>query len=336
MLQLSIVSIAISFIIFACGFFFVDRSNTEEYMKIGGGGVVLVIAIQLIVSFAILNPSSTLNYQGMLEDKEHRVHYRTETYKCGNSQCTRQVREDHYYLIIRIFDNIKKEREVSYSTYRDAVINTPYVYDDSVINYFLFKKDVFETSESVREQYKQIVPKRPEVFDIGQYKRIVDLDSFGNVKRFTPELENSLLHFLMKKPYDIKIIVTNEAFDSGFYDALLDKWHGAAPTEIILTYGIDNQGVVQWSKLETFAQNDSNHKLVADFSTNHMGDNDKLDTKLVMKDIDFVLKDYVAVSPNEQRFVELQKTASQSELNVILIVSAIIQLLIIVFVSRIM
>lgn len=140
----------------------------------------------------------------------------------------------------------------------------------------------------------------------------------------------------MKKPYDIKIIVTNEAFDSVFYDALLDKWHGAAPTEIILTYGIDNQGVVQWSKLETFAQNDSNHKLVADFSTKHMGDNDKLDTELVMKDIDFVLKDYVAVSPNEQRFVELQKTASQSELNVILIVSAIIQLLIIVFVSRIM
>ena len=88
-------------------------------------------------------------------------------------------------------------------------------------------------------------------------------------------------------------------------------------------------------KIQTI-KNDSNHKLVADFSTNHMGDNDKLDTKLVMKDIDFVLKDYVAISPNEQRFVELQKTASQSELNVILIVSAIIQLLIIVFVSRIM
>lgn len=334
MLQLSIVSIAIAFIIFVCGFFFIDKDNTEEYIKIGGGGVVLVIVMQLSISFAILNPSSTLNYQGMLENKEHRVQYHTETYKCGNSQCTRQVREDHYYLIIRIFDNIKKEREVDYLTYMNAVINTPYVYDDSVINYFLFKKDVFETSESIREQYKQIVPKRPEVFDIGQYYRVINLDSFGNVKRFTSELENSLLHFLMKKPYDIKIIVTNEAFDSGFYDALLDKWHGAAPTEIVLTYGIDNKGVVQWTKLETFAQNDSNHKLVADFSTKHIGDNDKISVELVMNDIQFVFNDYVAVSSKEQRFVDLQKTASPSELNIILIVSAIIQLLIIIFISR--
>ena len=84
------------------------------------------------------------------------------------------------------------------------------------------------------------------------------------------------------------------------------------------------------------AQNDSNHKLVADFSTKHIGDNDKISAELVMNDIQFVLNDYVAVSPEEQRFVDLQKTASQSELNVILIVSAIIQLLIIVFVSRIM
>ena len=66
----------------------------------------------------MLNPSSTVNYQGVLVNKDHRITTRTESYSCGNNQtCTRTVTEDHYYLIIQIFDDIKKEEEVDFFTY---------------------------------------------------------------------------------------------------------------------------------------------------------------------------------------------------------------------------
>ena len=92
----------------------------------------------------------------------------------------------------------------------------------------------------------------------------------------------------MKKPYDFKIVITNEDF--GFYNAFIDEWDGAAPTELIMVYGVDEHGEIQWNKLETFAQNDSNQKLVADFTTKHMGDKDKISEQLILEDMDFILQ----------------------------------------------
>ena len=136
----------------------------------------------------------------------------------------------------------------------------------------------------------------------------------------------------MKKPYDFKIVITNEDF--GFYNAFIDEWDGAAPTELIMVYGVDEHGEIQWNKLETFAQNDSNQKLVADFTTKHMGDKDKISEQVILEDMDFILQNYKAVSNDEQRFVDLQKTASKMPVNVALVISVVLQVLLIVFLSR--
>ena len=92
-------------------------------------------------------------------------------------------KKNHYYLIIQIFDDIKKEEEVDFFTYLHADINSPYTYEDSITNFYLFKKDVFDTSRDVLSQYKGKIPKRPSVFDIGKYNRVVNLDKFGNVEK---------------------------------------------------------------------------------------------------------------------------------------------------------
>lgn len=323
----------ISLVIFACGFIFIEPSNQEDYLKAGGIGVFFIILIQLFISYHMLNPSSTVNYQGVLVNKDHRITTRTESYSCGNNQtCTRTVTEDHYYLIIQIFDDIKKEEEVDFFTYLNAEINSPYTYVDSITNFYLFKKDAFDTSSDVLSQYKDKIPKRPSVLDLGKYNRVVNLDKFGNVEKFKTILEQKITQYLMKKPYDFKIVITNEDF--GFYNAFIDEWDGAAPTELIMVYGVDEHGEIQWNKLETFAQNDSNQKLVADFTTKHMGDKDKISEQLILEDMDFILQNYHAVSNDEQRFVDLQKTASKMPVNITLVISVVLQVLLIVFLSR--
>ncbi|RKW44090.1 MAG: hypothetical protein D8B60_00010 [Moraxella sp.] len=191
---------------------------------------------------------------------------------------------------------------------------------------------MFDTSSDVLSQYKGKIPKRPSVFDIGKYNRVVNLDKFGNVEKFKTSLEQKLTQYLMKKPYDFKIVITNEDF--GFYNAFIDEWDGAAPTELIMVYGVDEHGEIQWNKLETFAQNDSNQKLVADFTTKHMGDKDKISEQLILEDMDFILQNYHAVSNDEQRFVDLQKTASKMPVNITLVISVVLQVLLIVFLSR--
>ena len=196
----------------------------------------------------------------------------------------------------------------------------------------MFKKDAFDTSSDVLSQYKGKIPKRPSVFDIGKYNRVVNLDKFGNVEKFKTTLEQKITQYLMKKPYDFKIVITNEDF--GFYNAFIDEWDGAAPTELIMVYGVDQNGEIQWNKLETFAQNDSNQKLVADFTTKHMGDKDKISEQVILEDMDFILQNYHAVSNDEQRFVDLQKTESKMPVNITLVISVVLQVLLIVFLSR--
>ena len=161
---------------------------------------------------------------------------------------------------------------------------------------------------------------------------MVNLDKFGNVEKFKTILEQKITQYLMKKPYDFKIVITNEDF--GFYNAFIDEWDGAAPTELIMVYGVDEHGEIQWNKLETFAQNDSNQKLVADFTTKHMGDKDKISEQLILEDMDFILQNYHAVSNDEQRFVDLQKTESKMPVNITLVISVVLQVLLIVFLSR--
>ena len=335
MFTFAFISILISCILFGSGFLFVASHNMEEYLKIGGGALLVAWILQLFIVFSILNPSSDVNYQGILKDKDHRIVYRQETYSCGKDgkdTCTRTVREDHYYLYVEIYGDTTKEIEVSSFTYHKASIGSPYTYADSVTNYYLFNKSAFDTSNAIREQYKPFIPKRPTTYDIGQYDRIVNKEDISAVDSISSSLESSLIQYLMKKPYDVKVVVTKQ--DNGFYYALMDKWDGAAPNELIVIYGINDEGVIVWSALETFAQNDSNQKLVADFTTLHLGDNDKLTTQLVINDLDFIFKDYIAVSNDEQRFQELQNTASKMPLVIVMIVSVLIQSAIIVFLAR--
>lgn len=297
-------------IIFLVGAFFANQwsnADMENFLKFCGGGGLIFYILCCALLYHMANPSSDVYYQGLLVRKS--IEYRTETYPCGDGKtCTRIV--PHYYLHGKVYDDDLCKIEVSSWDYHKASEDDYFTCERDMKNFTLFNKSQYGTSQTIKERFQ--IAGRNDIYENYKYKRVYD-----NASVVQDGLELAIQNAIMQKPYDIKVLTTKETDD--FYYATIDKWNGAAPDELLFFYGVNDKGEIQWARLETFAKNEKNQKLVVDFSTRHI--NTSYSNQLVMDDIDWVLKNYVRVSNDDSAY--MQNSRSVMKENVLLIVAVI-------------
>lgn len=319
----------------------INNSNSSIQFNI----VLLAIfaVVQLIVLDNIINPKTAIHYDGILSDKQ--IKLETESYSCGKDNketCYRTVKK--YHLIGSIYDNNKCDIEVSSFDYHDAKIGERFTCIVNEENYILFNKDYYKTSRSVREnpEYVKIIKNfdKPSVYDNYKFKRIYYFENQNQNKANSTvtslslqKLDDDLQNKISKRPYDVKIVIVKN-ISSDFYPALLDNWkkYGIGPNEIIVFYGIDNDDNIIWNNIATFAKNDSNLKLTADFITKHINVKSKLTEQIVSNDTDWILKNYVAVS--NSKFEYLKETRNVFKENITMFFFVIVYAAIAFFVNR--
>ena len=268
--------------------------------------------------------------------------------KLNKETCHRTVKK--YHLIGSIYNDNKCDIEVSSFDYHDAKIGDRFTCRVNKENYILFNKDYYKTSRSVREnpEYTKIIKQfdKPSVYDNYKFKRIYYFENQNQNKANSTvtslslqKLDDDLQNKISKRPYDVKIVIVKN-ISSDFYPALLDSWkkQGIGPNEIIVFYGIDENNNVVWSNIATFAKNDSNLKLTADFITKYSINSSKtLLTEqsvavAVSDDLDWILKNYVAVS--NSKFEYLKETRNVFKENITMFFFVIVYAVIAFFVNR--
>lgn len=300
--------------------------------------LVIFSVIQFIVLDYIINPKTAIYYDGILSDKQ--IKLETESYSCGKDNketCYRTVKK--YYLTGTIYNNKKCEIEVSSFDYHKAKTGERFTCRLNEENYILFNKDYYKTSSSIREnkEYAQILKqfKKPYIFDNYKFKRIYYFQNVNSVASLLSlqKLDDDLQNKIFKRAFDVKIVIVKN-ISSDFYPALMDNWKkdGIGPNEIIVFYGIDNDDNIIWNNIATFAKNDSNLKLTADFITKHINVKSKLTEQIVSNDLDWILKNYVAVS--NSKFEYLKETRNVFKENITMFFFVIIYAVIAFFVNR--
>lgn len=330
------ISIVIAFIMFVVGFRFVSPYNNDEYIKTGGIGLFVILVVQVLIYFGVSYPKADVYFQGELVKKDTETRLVTESYPCGDGKlCHRTKTVTEYYLYGEIFNDTCKI-EVDIWDYNKANVGEPFTCEKNESNYFKFREDVYDSGSDFRSKYPlKGMPNRNDIYDNYRLNRIYNHNS--NVHQFVNinQLESQMIQWLMKKPFDIKLFFTNESLDGGYYEVLLDKLNGAKPYEIIVVYGIDkNNGTIMWNKVATYAENEDNLKMVADFNSRYLGENVKISNETLFKDMQWLMDNYHYVAGDDKRFESLVETQSASTAIVILIVSCVVQLLLIVFLTN--
>lgn len=335
-----IISFVISLVLFGSGFLFVR--DTENYFKFAGVICVTSIIIQAIVSHTLYNPSNDTYYHGRLIDKKIEKHLRTRTVSCGEGKtCTETYIEYEYLVLGKINVNGKQEIcEITIDTnesgwtpkeYDNAIIGEPFTCAKNFYNYYSLNKDAYKTSENISNKFS--FPTKPKIYEHYRFKFIhnyVNLDS-----KTSSQLESSISNYMNLKPLGLRVVLVNSDLDS--YDSLMSKWKGTVLNEVIVFYGLkiseNNNPSIVWQKLATYAHNDNNHKLAADFETRLITNPNKSFTlEQVMSDLDFIESNLKFVS--EYKYEYLKDTTSQITNLTLLIIFSLIQVAAIIVISR--
>ena len=282
-------------IIMAITFTFVSDKGG---MKILLFGTVVCVAIFCGIYTYLKHPPAYNYYTMTIADKDIRT--RTETYKCGDSTCVRVIHE--YYLIGK-FDNQEKcEEEVSQSEYNSVDVGGSFTCKKSKPNYMALDSDRFKTTESIRNEYKKTVKDRYN-YSLFKQKYVYGDKNLPDLTKYNEFIKQSI----KDKPYIIQVILTKQ--DRNWQYMLNEKWEGAKPSEIILIYGLgDDANKIEWSKMITYAENDENEMLAADFETRHLQRQNF--NEVFFDDIKFIQERYKNVDPEKhQEMSEMYNTA---------------------------
>lgn len=294
-MEIILFSIAVVIIMLITFFFFTFDEDSAKLLLFG---TLVCVAIFSGIHTYLKHPPASNYYTMTVADKVVRT--RTETYKCGESTCTRIIYE--YYLIGKFDTQEECEEKVSHSDYNTAKIGGTFTCSASKPNYMALDSDRFKTTESIRNEYKKTVKDR---YDYSLFKQKYVYGG-GNLPDLT-QYNEFIKQSIKDKPYIIQVILTKQ--DRNWQYMLNEKWEGAKPSEIILIYGLgDDANKIEWSKMITYAENDENEMLAADFETRHL--QRQSFNEVFFDDIKFVQERYKNVnSEKHQEMSEMYNTA---------------------------
>lgn len=327
-----VVGLVVYVFLFLIGFNFVRHNNQQAYIKFSLIGLVLMMFIQCGFVYILNNPSNLTHYQGVVKRLWIDTRARTETYSCGNSTCTRTVYENHY-MVDGAYGNGVCTDELSHSDWKSLSENDDYVCSINEANFMLFNKDRFHTSKAIKKQYEKspliksgFFSKFGKTDKVGGYSFVHSDNGIVNWQDY----QRILRDFNMMKRYSVEMYLTTSNQD--IVSAIKENRSGANVNQILMIYGVKGQKI-DWLEVMTFAENEDNHKLVADLNSKYAVKKDlSFNQENVLADLDFIKTNYKAV--DNARFQYLQDNHKHKNGFNVLLFSCFLQIAFIIFLTR--
>ena len=326
----SVILMFVIFLILFISFLVIHASRlNEENFKTFVISSLVCFGLYCGAEYLIKNPQITNYYQTDVKDKK--IITTTSTYKCGESRCTKTKKE--YYIYGEGHRSSCRE-EVSSFTYYTTHIGDLFSCSEQASNYMLLDKEKFIATKEISNTYKKLVPSRHS-FDLFKQKYFYNIQyvNFSIFPVNTNNFINKFRHAILDKGYVINVVFTTE--DRDYIYALNDKWKGANPYEIILIYSLskNNDNKINWVNLITYANNDQNEKLTADFISQNL-DFKILTEEKFFNDLKYIQEHYFMV--DENKYENLSESYATASVNWLFIIFVIIYLTFLFFFHKIL
>lgn len=170
----------------------------------------------------------------------------------------------------------------------------PVADDRTVQNYMLLDQHRFDTSATIREQYKGRLPEYPRIFNYYMVHRVL-APTGKEYKAISDWLSLQLRKDGPAKQLNVILVVTRN--DANYFYALMEHWKGVRKNDVVIVYGIDNEDNISWSRAMSWADGQNNQVMLKQLQT--MTYERKFGQSLVEEQYELIVKEFKRV-PNKQ------------------------------------
>jgi len=260
-----------------------------------GGLMILILNMWILEQVSdsyILNGKVTNKYKDTV-GCEHS--YQVCTTSGKTTICTTHYEhfEDYDWVVETsvgslIIDREDRQGETTPQRFIKVIVGEPASMEFHFNNYLLADKESLFLQNSETPSNIQ----QPRVYDYYRTKHIV-----GSVS--LPNVEKQLDLLLQGKRFNVKVVALNNRPVEDFY-SVMSAWIGGKINDVILVVSLDENGVVLWSKVNTYAKGYKNQMLLKDLE--YLTEGKVFNEDLVTKQISLITKQFLIL--DEQEFEE--------------------------------
>lgn len=294
--------------------FMFNRDITPKEFFIHLGGVAAAIALMMGITYASMyaNMYDTEILNGKVLSKSREVetctqsssckHYRTiekcrsytDSHGKRQKSCTTKKKFDYPYEVdwtvktsvdSHTIERVNRQGTEMPPRWASIQIGDPASTEHGYINYLLGNKDSLFYQESYEkdftEEYKKTVPDYPEVYDYYRVNHVLNLTKVSSAG-YNEYISDALRDMGAAKQVNIIMIMYPFA-DKEFEKATLSKWRGGKKNDVLMFYGLDDDGTVRYFSSTSFAKGMNNEFLHSTLRMDAM--TEKMSLDLVKKTV---------------------------------------------------
>lgn len=201
--------------------------------------------------------------------------------------------------------------------------------ENGYINYlFSDENSLFSSDDKLNKfdpKYVERLPKYPTINDYYKTYHVINttkVDSTG----FNEYIENELKTMGAIKQVNIQVLIYNYK-DIDFVEATLQKWRGGKKNDVIMFFGVDEDGVVQNFTSTSFAQGMKNEELHAQLRIDAL--KEKLTLDLIKKEVHNINQKFKRLENKEFEYLATKMEPRKD----VMIIASIFLLILSVFVG---
>lgn len=169
-----------------------------------------------------------------------------------------------------------------------AKIGEPAQAEESVTSYLLVDKDRFNTTQEIRDKYKDVeLPKYPRVYDYYRFNRIVN-ETPLDFTALRDYLDNALKTDGATKQLNVTMLVTDK--DEDYFDLINEHWSGVRKNDVVLAFGLENGNHIKWFHAMSYGEGQGNQVMLSRLATLAKGQT--LDLNLIQRQYKLITNEY--------------------------------------------
>lgn len=233
--------------------------------------------------------------------KHYTIHEKCNYYRDSNGKrqksCTSYKVFDYPYEVdwnvkttvsSHTIDRVNRQGTIMPERWGSIKIGDPASSDHMYINYLLGNKDSLFYQETYEkdfsDEYKKTIPEYPKIYDYYKVDHVINLTNINSIGY------NDYINYILRDmgaEKQVNIIMIMYPFsDKEFEKAILSKWRGGKKNDVIMFYGLDNDGVVRYFSSTSFAKGMNNEILHSTLRMDTMSEKMSIDlVKKTMYDV---------------------------------------------------
>lgn len=226
-------------------------------------------------------------------------------------------------------ERVNRQGTMTPPRWQQVIIGDYAAAESSYINYLFADKNSLFSPEELHnmydEKYLSTIPEYPSVVDYYKTHHVINTTNY-NVDGYDEYLRNELKTMGARKQVNIQVLVYDYK-DVDFVDATLASWRGGKKNDVIIFFGIDNDGNVVKFYSTSFAQGMKNEELHAKMRIDAL--NEKLTLDLLVKEVHNIDKHFERLSNKEFEYLSVKMEPRKD----VLIGASIVLLILSIFIG---